>query len=143
MTKRTQSSREGPAGVRSGLSREWRWRIGDRNPAGAMTQHFGGGGAGSDSPSTGANGEANICVIHALIYNKKHTHFSPEVGIYTFMYTDKDSFNCNMYTSPPSFSPPPFLDQRTSCPESYDCLSGEHLGTQREGRNKKLQSLGG
>lgn len=35
---RAQSSRENPAGVRSELRKERRWRTGDGNPAGTMTQ---------------------------------------------------------------------------------------------------------
>jgi len=52
VVKRAQSSRKSPAWVRGRLRKEWRRRIGYRNTAGAVTQHFPWQRTGS--PSKGA-----------------------------------------------------------------------------------------
>lgn len=84
--KRAQSARESPAGVRSGLREKWRCRRQKpswNHDSALLLVWGGGGGEGGegDAPSTGAaerGGEqdskwATICIIHALIYNKRHT----------------------------------------------------------------------
>lgn len=153
--KRAQSSRKSPSWMRGRLRKEWRWRIGDRNLAGAMTQHFPCQRTGATLPAqeqqrAEGSRKANVWInsdltICCMDIQSKAYIFTQKADTYTFILMKPSEYN--MYTSPLPTSLPLFLDQRTFCPESYACLSLESLVLNGKGemqkKRKKIRRRGG